>query len=280
MKINNANVNISTELQNRNRNRNYGYSSIENAELNYPQNVQESATFDDLSVNENIKNQYVQFMRRAMESELIENCYNGLFACLKNEIETPFKLSTNNNADLMVTNKKSQLSVFFERSQSWTDEHTNEQRKVQFVGFRKNKNGNGYQLKVKIVLATRPAWKSDVTAKKGQQEVTVRNVKFQAQHIFASAIMEYVQQNNDEYKFQVQDAKIELDGLRYDVAKFDEPKNENQNFAREVGQNLKRIIENGMSAALQQNLYQQQEICSLSVTNECARCNQQNTPNL
>ncbi|VVC29646.1 Hypothetical protein CINCED_3A016978 [Cinara cedri] len=279
LKINNANVNISTELQNRNRNKNNCRSSIENTELNYL-NFQQSSSFEDSSINESIKSRYVQFMSRAVESELIENCNNGLVACLKYEIETPFKLPSNYNADLMVANKKSKLSVSFEKTQSWTDEQTTDQRKVDFVGFRKNMNGNGYQLKVKVVLATRPAWKSDVIAKKGPLEVTVRNVKFQAQHIFASAVMERVQQQNGEYKFQVQDAKIELDGLRYDFAKFSESQNENQKFTREVGQNLRRIIENGMSAALQQNLYTQQEICSSGVTNDCARCNQQNAPRL
>lgn len=265
-------------MENRNRNRNYGQSSIENAELNY-QNFHELSSSEDLTTNENIKSLYVKYMSSAIESELIDNCYNGLVACLKYEIETPFKISSSDNADLVVANKNSKLSLSLEKSNSWTDEQMNEQRKIQFVGFRKNKNGSGYQLKIKVALATRPEWKSDVVAKKGQQQITVRNVKFQAQHIFASAVLERAQQLNGEYKFQVQNAKIELDGLRYDINKFDELKNENRNFAREVGQNLRKIIENGMSAALQKNLYQQQEICRLN-GNDCARCNQQNTPKL
>lgn len=277
--ITNTNVNVSTEMENRNRNRNYGYSSIENAELNY-QNIQEFSSSENLLLTTNIKNQYVQFIRRAIENELIDNCYNGLVACLKHEIETPFYLSTNYDSNMMITNKKSKFSVSLERTQSWISEQSNDLRKVQFVGFRKNMNGSGYQVKVKVFLAIRPTWTSDVVAKKGQQQITIRNVNFRAQNIFATAVMERVQQNSGEYKFQVQDAKIVMDGFRYNIEKFDELKNENQNFAREIGQNLQKIIENGLSAALKQNLYQQQEICQLDGTKDCAKCNQQNAPQL
>lgn len=276
LKITNTNVNVSAELQSHNRNRNYGQSSIEHAELNY-QNSHELSWSEDVTTNENIKNQYVKYLSSAIESELIENNYNGLVACLKHEIETPFKISSSENADLVIANKNSKLSVSLEKSNSWTDEQASEQRKIQFVGFRKNKNGSGYQLKVKVTLATRPEWKSDVVAKNGQQQITVRNVNFQAQNIFASAVLEHALHHNGEHKFRVQNAKIEFNGLRYDMNKFDEPRNENRNFAREVGQNLQKIIENGMSAALQKNLYQQQTLCSLN-GNDCARCSQQNAP--
>jgi len=163
--------------------------------------------------------------------------------------------------------------VSLARTQSWSDQTVNKQKKIQYVAFRQNKNGNGYKLKVKVVLAKQPQWDSDINAQKGNKQINIKNVNFRAQNIVATAIMERVSQQNGLYKFNVEDAKVKIEGLRYDIGKFDLPENTNQKLAMEIGQNLPKILENGMSAALEKQLYQQQQICQQN-SMDCARCNQ------
>lgn len=266
LKMANTNVNVSTELENHNRN--YAHSRNGKIDISY-QNFQESA--DSQSMNEHIESKYIQFINRAIENEMIDNSYNGLVKCLRSEIESTFDMPINYNAGLVVFNKKSQLTVSLMKTQIYNDDSDDNQRKIQYIAFRQNKHENGYKLKVKIVLANQPSWESEVVAQKAQQNIKINNVKFQADQIVAYAIMERVQQNG-EYRFNVKDASIQLEGLKYDIGKFDLANNSNEKLAREVGQNLQKIIENGMSAALQQQLFQQQQICQQG---DCVRCNNQ-----
>lgn len=265
LKMANTNVNVSTELENHNRN--YAHSRNGNVDISY-HNFQESA--DSQSMNEHIESKYVQFVNRAIENEMIDNSYNGLVQCLRSEIESTFDMPTNYNSGLVVVNKKSQLTVSLLKTQIYNDDQTDKQRKIQYVAFRQNESENGYKLKVKIVLAKQPSWESEVVAQQAQQHININNVKFQADQIVAYAVMERVQQNG-EYRFNVKDASVQLEGLKYDIGKFDLAKNSNEKLAREVGQNLQKIIENGMSAALQQQLFQQQQICQQN-TYDCVRC--------
>jgi len=212
-----------------------------------------------------------------MESEMIRYSYNDLVGCLRSEIETSFEMPLNKKLSLDIENKKTQLSVSFVRSHSWNNEQSsnqfNKQKTVQYVAFRQNQSGNGYKLKVKIVLAKQPTWESDIFAQKLNQKFNINNVKFSAQNIVASAVMKRVQLENGAYKFNVEEANIKLEGLRYDIGKFDLPKNTNEKLAREIGQNLQEIMEDGMSAALRQQLYQQQQICKQRPM-DCNSCSQ------
>ncbi|XP_022165891.1 GATA zinc finger domain-containing protein 14-like [Myzus persicae] len=268
----NTDMTVSTELENRNRN--YAHCRNGNVQLVLKNNEDSS---ESQSIKETIKTNYVQLLNSEIESEMIRNSYNGLVGCLRSEIESTFEMPLNKKLNLDIENKKSQLSVSFVRSHSWNDEQSSnqfiKQKTVQYVAIRQNKSGNGYKLKVKIVLAKQPTWESDIVAQKLNQKINIDNVKFTAQNIVASAVMQLVQQKNGAYKFNVEEANIKLEGLRYDIGKFDLPKNTNEKLAREIGQNLQTIMENGMSAALRQQLYQQQQICKQRPTdcNSCSR---------
>lgn len=268
----NTDMNVSTELENRNRN--YAHSRNGNAQLVFKNNDDST---DNQSIKETIKTKYVQLLNSEIESEMIRTSYNGLVGCLRSEIETTFEMPLNKKLNLDIENKKTQLSVSFVRSHSWNNEQSsnqfNKQKTVQYVAFRQNQSGNGYNLKVKIVLAKQPTWESDIFAQKLNQKFNINNVKFTAQNIVASAVMKRVQLENGAYKFNVEEANIKLEGLRYDIGKFDLPKNTNEKLAREVGQNLQEIMENAMSAALRQQLYHQQQICKQRPMdcNSCSR---------
>jgi len=253
-------MNVSTELENRNRN--YAHSRNENAQLAYKNNENSS---ENQSIKEAIETKYVQLLNTEIESEMIDNSYNGLVGCLRSEIESTFDMPLNNKLNLVMENKKSQLTVSLAKSHSWNDDQSrnqyNRKRSVQYVAFRQNQSGNEYKLKVKVVLAKQPTWESDIVAQKSNQQVNINNVKFNAQNIVASAVMKRVSQENGAYKFIVEESNIKFEGLRYDIGKFDLPNNTNEKLAREIGQNLQKIMENGMSAALRQQLYQQQQIC-------------------
>lgn len=269
----NTNVNVSTDLENHNSNRNYAYSSNGKAEFNPLSSISSS---DSQLITDNVESKYVQFINRAIENELIDNSYNGLVGCLRSEIESYLDVPmTKNRPDMVIENKKTQLTVSLVKTQVWNSDQTNKLKKVQYVAFRQNKYGNGYKLKVKIVLAKQPTWESDVVARKSHEEIKIKNVNFRAQNIVATAVMERVQQHNGAYKFNVEDANIRIEGLKYDIGKFDLDDSTNDKLAREVGQNLEKILENGMSAALQQQLYQQQQICQQSPL-DCVKCNQYN----
>ncbi|XP_060853734.1 putative uncharacterized protein DDB_G0282133 [Rhopalosiphum padi] len=256
----NTDMNVSTELENRNRN--YAHSRNENAQLVYKNNENSS---ENQSIKEAIETKYVQLLNTEIESEMIDNSYNGLVGCLRSEIESTFDMPLNNKLNLVMENKKSQLTVSLAKSHSWNDDQSrnqyNRKRSVQYVAFRQNQSGNEYKLKVKVVLAKQPTWESDIVAQKSNQQVNINNVKFNAQNIVASAVMKRVSQENGAYKFIVEESNIKFEGLRYDIGKFDLPNNTNEKLAREIGQNLQKIMENGMSAALRQQLYQQQQIC-------------------
>uniref|UniRef100_A0A2S2NRM3 Uncharacterized protein n=2 Tax=Schizaphis graminum TaxID=13262 RepID=A0A2S2NRM3_SCHGA len=256
----NTDMTVSTELENRNRN--YAHSRNEIAQLAYKNNENSS---ENQSIKEAIETKYVQLLNTEIESEMIDNSYNGLVGCLRSEIESTFDMPLNNKLNLVMENKKSQLTVTFAKTHSWNDDQSRNQyhrkRSVQYVAFRQNQSENGYKLKVKVVLAKQPTWESDIVAQKSNQQVNINNVKFNAQNIVASAVMKRVSQENGAYKFIVEESNIKLEGLRYDIGKFDLPNNTNEKLAREIGQNLQKIMENGMSAALRQQLYQQQQIC-------------------
>lgn len=261
LKMANTYVNVSTELQNRNRNRNYAHSENGQTEISY-QNLQDS-DIGKQSIDEHITSKYVQFMNRAVESEMIENSYNGLVGCLRSEIEAAFTMPSNTKAKLTIENKRSQLAVTLpQKTQTYTDSNPSKQRKVLYVALRQSESGNGgYQLKVKAVLANQPTWESDVIAQKGSKRIDIKNVMFHAQDIVATAVLGRVPLHNGSYRFSVEDASVKLEGLRFDVGKFDiNADTATEKLAREIAQNLPKIIENGMSAALQQQLYQQQQI--------------------
>lgn len=264
-------VNVSTELENQNRNRNYAHSHSGNFDINYPGSGDSSAS---QPINENIENKYTQFLYKAIENELIDYTYGGLVGCLRSEIESTFNMPSNSKLNLVIENKKTQLTVTLVRTQAWSDDQISKQRKVQSVAFRQNKSGKGYKMMVKVILAKQPMWESDVFAKNSHQEITVKNVNFHAKYIIATAVMERVQLPNGAYKFNVEDASVKFDGLKFDIGKFDLNNGANDKLAREVGNSLPKILENGMSAALQQQLYQQQQICQQSPT-DCFRCNDQ-----
>lgn len=266
--MSNTCVNVSTELESQNRNRNYAHSHSENMEINYPKSGDSS---DSQMINENIEHKYVQFMNKAIESEMIDYSYGGLVGCLRSEIESTFSMPSNSKPSLVIENKKTQMTVSLTRTQTWNDDQVNKQRKVQYFAFRQNPSGKGYKLKVKVILAKQPTWESDVFAKKSHQEIIVKNVNFHAKYIIATAVMERVQQQSGAYKFNVDDASIKLEGLKFDIGKFNFYNAANEKLAREVGQNLPKILEYGMSAALQQQLYQQQQICQQSPM-DCVRC--------
>lgn len=269
----NTNVNVSTDLEHHNSNRNYAHSSVGNTEFN-PLNFLDAS--NSQLITENVESKYVQFINRAIENEMIDNSYNGLVGCLRSEIDSTMDVPmTKNRPDMVIENKKSQLTVSLVKTQVWNSDQSNKEKKVQYVAFRQNKYGNGYKLKVKIVLAKQPTWESDVVARKSHEEIKIKNVNFHAQNIVATAVMERVQQQNGAYKFNVDDASIKFEGLKFDIGKFDLDDSTNDKLAREVGQNLKKILENGMSAALQQQLYQQQQICQQN-SMDCVRCNQYN----
>ena len=268
----NTEINVSTELENRNRN--YAHSRNGNTQLVYKNN-EDSA--DNQSIKEVIETKYVQLLNTEIQIEMIDNSYNGLVGCLRSEIESTFDMPIANKLNLIIENKKSQLSVSLVKSHSWTDKQSNNQynrqRTVQYIAFRPNQSGNGYKLKVKVVLAKQPTWESDIVAQKSNQQININNVKFTAQNIVASAVMKRVQQENGAYKFNVEEASIKLEGLRYNIGRFDLPNNTNEKLATEVGQNLQNIIENGMSAALRQQLYLQQQICKQRPM-DCNSCSQ------
>lgn len=272
LKMTNSFVNVSTELENHNRNRNHGHSRNENIQLNY-ENSQDSS--DSQLINENIESKYVQFMNRAIESAMIDYSYNGLVGCLRSEVESTLDIPSGTEPNLVIENKKSQLTVSLVRTQTRNGNRSQNQRKVSSVVFRQNQFGNGYKLKVKIILANQPTWESNVVAQKGHEQINIQNVNFNAQNIFATVVMGRVQQPNGDYKFNVDSARVQFQGLKYDIGKFNLIQNENENLAREVGQNLQTILENGMSSALQQQLYQQQQIIQQNPM-EFISCNQFN----
>jgi len=268
----NTDMNVSTELENPNRN--YAHSRNGNAQLVF-KNIEDSS--DNQLIKEIIENNYVKLLNSEIESEMIRHSYNGLVGCLRSEIESTFEMPLNKKLNLDIENKKTQLSVSFVRSHLWNDDQSSyqlkKQKTVQYVAFRQNQSGNGYKLKVKVLLAKQPTWESDIVAQKLNQKININNVKFTAQNIVASAVMKRVPLDNGAYKFNVEEANIKLEGLRYDIGKFDLPKNTNEKLAREIGQNLQKIMENGMSAALRQQLYQQQQICKQRPMdcNSCSR---------
>lgn len=268
LRMTNIYVNVSTELESHNTNRNHGHSRNENTQVNY-ENSQD--TSDSQLINENIESKYVQFMNRAIESEMIDYSYNGLVGCLRSEIESTLDFPSSTKSDLVIENKNSQLSVSFLRTQI----QNGDQRKISSVVFRQNQSGNGYKLKVKLILADQPTWQSDVVAKKGHEQINIQNVNFEAQNVVATVVMGREQQQNGEYKFNIDNAKVQFQGLKYDIGKFNFIQNTNENLAKEVGQNLQTILENGMSSVLQQQLYQQQQIIQQNPT-EFIRCNQFN----
>lgn len=268
LQIINSNMSVSTVLGNHNRN--YAHSQSENVQFS-AQNFQDSS--DNQSVHDNIKSKYVQFVNRAIENEMIDNSYSGLIGCLRSEIESTFDMTPTTQSDMVIENKKSQLTVTFKRSHTWLDDSSSTQRKIQYVAFRQNKSGNGYKLKVKIVLAKQPTWDSDVIANDAHQQINVKNVHFSAKKIVATAVMERITLQNGEYKFNVEDANINMEGFKYDIGKFNQVRDTNQRLSLEVGQNLQKIIENGMSAALKHQLYQQQQMCQQNVK-DCVKCNQ------
>lgn len=281
IKITDTSVNVSTELGSVNRNRNYGRSTNGDVEFGY-QNVQDAT--ENQSIGDNIESTYVQFMNRAIENELIDNSYNGLVGCLRSEIESTFDMPAYiKSSDMVIENTKSQLTVSLVNTQTWKSNDSpivstaaDRQKKIRFVGFRQNKSGNGsYKLKVSVVLAKQPAWQCDVVAQKPGKRIIIENVNFHAQNIVATAVMERVPQQNGIYKFHVNDASVKLEGLRYDIGKFDVTDNTNEKLAKEVGQNLSEILENGMSAAFLQQLYHQQRMCQLNQI-DCVKCNRFN----
>ncbi|XP_003242199.1 putative uncharacterized protein DDB_G0282499 [Acyrthosiphon pisum] len=268
----NTEMDVSTELENPNRN--YAHSRNGNTQLVF-KNIEDSS--DNQLIKEIIENNYVKLLNSEIESEMIRNSYNDLVGCLRSEIESTFEMPLNKKLSLDIENKKTQLSVSFVKSHSWNDDQSSyqfkKQKTVQYVAFRQNQSGNGYKLKVKVLLAKQPTWESDIVAQKLNQKININNVKFTAKNIVASAVMKRVPLDNGAYKFNVEEANIKLEGLRYDIGKFDLPKNTNEKLAREIGQNLQKIMENGMSAALRQQLYQQQQICKQRPMdcNSCSR---------
>lgn len=266
IKITDTSVNVSTDLGSVNRNRYYGRSTNGDVEFGY-QNVQDATDYK--LVGDNIESKYVQFVNRAIESEMIDNSYSGLVGCLRSEIESTFDIPAHiKYTDMVIENTKSQLTVSLVNTQTWKSKDSptistaaDRQKKIRFFGFRQNKSGNGsYKLKVSVVLAKQPAWQCDVVAQKPGKRIIIDNVNFRAQTIVATAVMERVQQQNGIYKFHVNDASVKLEGLRYDIGKFDVTDNTNEKLAKEVGENLPEILENGMSAALLQQLYHQQRM--------------------
>lgn len=268
-----AYVNVSTQLEAQNRNRNYAHSHSANVDIKYPGSGDSS---DGQMINEYIETKYVPFVNKAIENEMIDYAYGGLVGCLRSEIESPFSMPSNNNKlNLVIENKKTQLTVSLTRTQAWNeDQASSKLRKIQSVAFRQYKPGKGYKLKVKTILAKQPTWESDVFAKKSHQEFVVKNVNFHAKYIVATVIMERAQLPGGGYKFNVEDASVKLEGLKYDIGKFDLDNTAYEMFARDIGHSLPKILENGMSAALQQQLYQQQQICQQSLM-DCVRCDQQ-----
>ncbi|CAI6363698.1 unnamed protein product [Macrosiphum euphorbiae] len=270
----NTDMNVSTELENSNRN--YAHSRNGNAQLVF-KNIEDSS--DNQLIKDIIENNYAKRLISEIESEIIRNSYNGLVGCLRSELESTFEMPLNKKLNLDFENKKTQLSVSFVRSDSWNDDQSSyqfkKQKTVQYVAFRQNQSGNGYKLKVKVLLAKRPTWESDIVLQKLNHinPIKINNVKFSAQNIVASAVMKRVPLDNGAYKFDVEEASFKLEGLRYDIGKFDLPKNTNEKLVREVGQNLQKIMENGMSAALRQQLYKQQQICKQRPMdcNSCSR---------
>lgn len=273
LQMTNLNMSVSTVLGNHNRN--YAHSNSGNVEFS-AQNFQDS--FDIRSVHDNIKSKYVQFINRAIENEMIDNSYSDLVGCLRSEVESTFDMPPTPHSDMVIENKKSHLTVTLKRSQTWSDDSSSAQRKIHSVAFRQNKSGNGYKMKVKILLAKQPTWDSDVIANDAYQQINVKNVHFSAKKIVATAVMERVALQNGEYKFNVDDASINMEGFKYDIGKFNQVSDSNQRLSHEIGQNLQKIIENGMSAALKKQLYQQQQMCHNN-SKECIKCNQYNHQN-
>lgn len=267
MKMINTNVDVSTELENRNRNVNYVNTRAENAELK----IQDSS--DNQLVNESINNKYVQFLKRAIGNEILADSYRGLVECLKSETDSNFGLPSEIKSNFVINNKKSHMIVSFVNNRVWRDDQPNELRKVQTFALRQNHSGNGYKLMVKVVLAREPQWLSDILVQKTEQNVSIRDVNFRAREITATAIMEYAPQQNGANTFNVNSVNVKFEGLRFDIEKFSQMENSEQKLAMEVGKNLQEIIENGMAIALQQQLYQQQQVCTQQPM-ECNRCNQ------
>lgn len=274
LKMTNTYVNVSTELQTRNRNRNYAHTENERTAISY-QNLLGAADVGKQTVGEHVTGEYVRFMNRAVESEMIDSSYAGLVGCLRSEIGSAFDMPSDTDAKLTIENKRSGLTVTLpQKAQTYTDAGPGKQRKVLYVAFRQNGpgNGGGYRLKAKAVLAERPAWVSDVIAQRAGKRVVVRNVAFHAQDIAATAVLERVPLRDGSYRFGVQDASVKLEGLRFDVGKFDvDADAATAKLAREIAQDLPQIIENGMSAALQQQLYRQQRICQQNPM-DCIGC--------
>lgn len=277
-------VNVSTELQNRNRN--YAHSMSAQVELGY-QNYQHESATDKQSMEEHIYGKYVQFVNRAVENEMIDNSYTGLIGCLRSEIQSAFSLPFNAAvkvpSKLTVENKRYPLIVSLTNTGQTTyrdEQYYDKQRKIEYVAFRQSGGNGGYQMKIKTVLAKHPSWESDVFAQKSGKQIDIKNVAFHAQDIVATAVLDRVplynnnNYNNGAYRFVVRDAAVKLNGFGFDVAKFGfaaDSDTGSEKLAREIAADLPKIIENGMSAALQQQLYQQQQVCQQNPM-ECIRC--------
>lgn len=263
LKLFNTFVNVSTELENYNRN--YAHSRNGNTEVYY-----ENAPNDHF-MDENVEYQYVQFVNRAIESEMIDNSYNGLVGNLRSEIDSSFEMPMDNKP-FVIENNKSKLIVSFLNNQLFKSDKIYKSKKVQFFAFRQNKFGTGYKLKVKIMLSKEPKWESTVVAQKAHQQININNVNFEARNIYATAIIERVKRPNGEFKFNVEDASVKFEGFKFDIGKFSYDKVSHDNLASEVGQNLQNILEYGLSAAFQQQLYRLQQICQQS-SYECTKYN-------
>lgn len=263
----NAIVNVSTDLENRNRNHNFVNMQYENTEFS-SQNIQDSS--DGQSISENIETKYVPFLKRAIENEMIKNSYRDLAACLKSETETEFELSPTNKLNFQVENTKSQLTVAVKSSLSLEDYQVKKIGKIVSVAFRQNEMRNGNELMVNVVLAQQPKWQLDIVAQKAHQSVDIKNVDFYAENIVATVVMEHAQHNGD-YEFNVKDVSVQYEGLKFDIAKFDIAQNMSEPLAREVGYNLREILENGLSSTLKQLLYQEQQTCQQHPSN-CNKC--------
>ncbi|XP_050443794.1 putative uncharacterized protein DDB_G0282133 [Adelges cooleyi] len=262
VKMNNANIRVSTELNNRNRN--VAWTHSEQIQINTDSAL--SQKHQILNQN-NAASKFIQHLKRSIENEMIENSYEGFVGCMRTEAQKTYNMPLGPENDMVIVNKRTGLKVSLVNTQNWNDIESKDTRKIKSVSVRQIESGNGFRVKVNIVMSKQPTWQSDILVNKQQQTANFKNVNFQANDIVATAVLENIIQINGDSRFNVADVQVKFNGLKFNIA-------DNQDLAMDVQQNLHRMLENNMAVVLKQQLKQQHQFCQNS-QDECAKCGNQ-----
>ncbi|XP_050526393.1 uncharacterized protein LOC126897056 [Daktulosphaira vitifoliae] len=241
VKMLNTDVTVSTELYNKN------LKTVDTFNEKLEMSMENSSLLErEQILNENTEALYLRHLKRTIENQMVENTYNGMIEnmIIEAQKEIIFPLETKN---LEILNKISGLKIYLVGPKNWREIESNIAKKISSVTVRPIKSGNGFRVKVNIVLAKQPSWESDIKVQKGEQQTTFRNVQFQANEIVATATMEGVKQFMGELQFRVVDVNVIFDGLTFIVS-------ENHTLSTEVQNNLKNMMETFMRNVIKEQL--------------------------